>query len=456
MINEFKHLLCEEMKKNILYIVMASVFLMLAILCQDAIAQDFASRVKSDRQIACGVYHPYHHGDLADTPAPKGYKPFYISHFGRHGSRYHTTVRYFAAALKALEKADSADALTTKGRHLLEDMTIVNAVHQGMEGQLSPLGGREHQAIARRMYQRFTPVFSSKERNEVRCASSTVDRCIVSMANFSQSLASCSPDLDFQFFTGDKYYAYIANKGPLHKEVSNYASHFTDSLRRSICTFDKLLASVFVSKEAADTLVKNPIDFVRSVYMAGSICPDLNYMDIFPIENPSGRHIDLFEYLDDEELLPQIQANSSWMYCHYGNSAECGEKIVLNACKLLSIILEEASAAVKKGSMRAADLRFGHDTGILPLLGLIGVEGMTERRPSDKSWEFWTTYDRIPMATNLQMIFYRNKKDEVLVKMLYNEQEVTIPALVPASGPYYEWNELYRYLNQKSLINNQL
>ena len=325
-----------------------------------------------------------------------------------------------------------------------------------MEGQLSPLGGREHQAIARRMYQRFTPVFSSKERNEVRCASSTVDRCIVSMANFSQSLASCSPDLDFQFFTGDKYYAYIANKGPLHKEVSNYASHFTDSLRRSICTFDKLLASVFVSKEAADTLVKNPIDFVRSVYMAGSICPDLNYMEIFPIENPSGRHIDLFEYLDDEELLPQIQANSSWMYCHYGNSAECGEKIVLNACKLLSIILEEASAAVEKGSMRAADLRFGHDTGILPLLGLIGVEGMTERRPSDKSWEFWTTYDRIPMATNLQMIFYRNKKDEVLVKMLYNEQEVTIPALVPASGPYYEWNELYRYLNQKSLINNQL
>ena len=60
------------------------------------------------------------------------------------------------------------------------------------------------------------------------------------------------------------------------------------------------------------------------------------------------------------------------------------------------------------------------------------------------------------MATNLQMIFYRNKKDEVLVKMLYNEQEVTIPALVPASGPYYEWNELYRYLNQKSLLHNQL
>ena len=22
------------------------------------------------------------------TPAPKGYKPFYISHYGRHGSRY--------------------------------------------------------------------------------------------------------------------------------------------------------------------------------------------------------------------------------------------------------------------------------------------------------------------------------------------------------------------------------
>ena len=32
------------------------------------------------------------------TPAPAGYEPFYISHYGRHGSRYMTSnkIRYFA------------------------------------------------------------------------------------------------------------------------------------------------------------------------------------------------------------------------------------------------------------------------------------------------------------------------------------------------------------------------
>ena len=444
----------KRMNRNIQMTGAALIFFLLLTLCSSIQAQDFATRVKEDRQIACGVYHPYHHGSLADTPAPRGYKPFYISHFGRHGSRYHTTAKYFSPALKALSAADSAGVLTPTGKRLLEDLKVLNDVHQGMEGELSPLGGREHQEIARRMYERFTPVFNSNSRNEIRCASSTVNRCLVSMANFSQSLASCSPGLDFQFFTGDKYYDYIAHKGPRHKDVSNFASHFTDSLRKAICTYDKILEKVFSSPQAAASAVDNPLEFVRSVYMAGSICPDLGFLEAFEVENPSGRHIEIFDYLDDTELIPQIQANSAWMYCHYGNSAECGEMISLNACKLLSVILKEASDAVDRGSDRAADFRFGHDTGILPLLGLIGVEGMDQRRPSDKSWEFWTTYDRIPMATNFQMICYRNKKDDILVKMLYNEQEVTIPALSPSVGPYYRWSELYKYLNEKTLTDN--
>lgn len=28
---------------------------------------------------------------IIDTPAPKGFKPFYVSHYGSHGSRYHCT-----------------------------------------------------------------------------------------------------------------------------------------------------------------------------------------------------------------------------------------------------------------------------------------------------------------------------------------------------------------------------
>ena len=33
--------------------------------------------------------HSYEFLPIKDTPAPGGFKPFYISHYGRHGSRSH-------------------------------------------------------------------------------------------------------------------------------------------------------------------------------------------------------------------------------------------------------------------------------------------------------------------------------------------------------------------------------
>ena len=36
-------------------------------------AQTYTERVAKDKEIAAGVYHPYHYEDLSDTPAPKGY-----------------------------------------------------------------------------------------------------------------------------------------------------------------------------------------------------------------------------------------------------------------------------------------------------------------------------------------------------------------------------------------------
>lgn len=40
------------------------------------------------------------------TPAPKGYKPFYISHYGRHGSRYLIGDNEYDKPLQILSEAD--------------------------------------------------------------------------------------------------------------------------------------------------------------------------------------------------------------------------------------------------------------------------------------------------------------------------------------------------------------
>ena len=44
------------------------------------------------------------------------------------------------------------------------------------------------------------------------------------------------------------------------------------------------------------------------------------------------------------------------------------------------------------------------------------------------------------------MIFYTNRKGDVLVKLLYNEKETRIPALKSEHGPYYYWSDLRQYL----------
>ena len=50
---------------------------------------------------------PYEGGPYADTPAPKGYKAFYISHYGRHGSRSNWDGRTYMHLISTLEKADA-------------------------------------------------------------------------------------------------------------------------------------------------------------------------------------------------------------------------------------------------------------------------------------------------------------------------------------------------------------
>ena len=53
------------------------------------------------------------------------------------------------------------------------------------------------------------------------------------------------------------------------------------------------------------------------------------------------------------------------------------------------------------------------------------------------------------MGCNLAMVFYRNRKGEVLVKLLENEKETTIPAIPSYCGPYYRWEDFKEYCSRR-------
>ena len=69
------------MKKNLTLI-------LTAVLCLSLGAQNEALRLITENPYrASNNMHYYEFFPIDDTPAPKGFKPFYISHYGRHGSR---------------------------------------------------------------------------------------------------------------------------------------------------------------------------------------------------------------------------------------------------------------------------------------------------------------------------------------------------------------------------------
>jgi hypothetical protein len=116
------------------------------------------------------------------------------------------------------------------------------------------------------------------------------------------------------------------------------------------------------------------------------------------------------------------------------------------AVPLLKVLLSRMDAALKDGSDVAADLSFGHDVTLMPLIAHLGIKGMHEKLSFDKANGKWGAADFISMGSNIQFIFYRNRKGDVLVKILYNEKETSIPKLEASGGPFYRWEDLRNYL----------
>ena len=77
------------------------IFLIPAIFAAFALnAQTMREDIVANPNLAGGIYTAYM-VTKSDVPAaPKGYKPFYISHYGRHGSRYQTAPEKYEQPLE--------------------------------------------------------------------------------------------------------------------------------------------------------------------------------------------------------------------------------------------------------------------------------------------------------------------------------------------------------------------
>ena len=170
-----------------------SIVLLAAFAVQGLYAQATREEIFNDIATTGGVYYAYPGPSGVQTKAPKGYEPFYISHYGRHGSRWLIADEDYVRVMEVFEKAHAAGALTDLGEDVRKRLDIVWADAKGHGGDLSPVGVKQQRGIAERMYQAFPEVFKGEPQMSAR--STVVIRCVLSMDAFCERLKEFNPKM---------------------------------------------------------------------------------------------------------------------------------------------------------------------------------------------------------------------------------------------------------------------
>lgn len=397
-------------------------------------AQITLADVKASPEKAAGVYYAYPEPSGSLTPAPKGYKPFYISHYGRHGSRYLLSESDYTDLRKILLKAYDAGGLTPMGDSLLISLNRICEEAHGRAGQLSPLGNRQHAAIAARMAKIYPEAFGFDA--EVSAISTTVMRCAHSMFAFIESLKEQYPHLQIPRESSQRNMYYMGNSTNNASEARASDAPAAIAYRKfkaAKTNPDRLVSSIFKPGYAVANV--DPSSFMWQLYW---VAIDLQNMET---------QANLLGLFTPEELYDLYQVFNFNFYSRCGDYPLAKGAYTNDAKNLAENILAEANRYIE-GKKSGATLRFGHDSNITPLTALLGIKkcNPAESDPEVLASKYSGT-ELCPMAANLQLIFYKNKKNEVIVKALLNEEETSLG--FPSSiAPYYRWTELEPYLEE--------
>ena len=374
------------------------------------------------------------------TPAPEGKHPFYISHYGRHGSRYISNRKGYDIPFRMMAQAESVDELTPTGKKVLEEMRLILNDTEDRWGELTYLGGEQHRQIARRMMQRFPEVFEGDAH--VHARSTIVPRCMSSMGYAMYEMAITNPHLQIHMESTKRTQSYMNYQDPVLR--NNY---MTPEARKA---YDAYSLPRTGNSRLMEQIFKNP-DIVKEIVDESFFNYYLMKMGLFLLNTHLKGNTYLLNLFQTDELYRMWQIDNALWYIQHGACKLNGGKQPYKQRYLLRQLIADADSCISL-DRPGAQLRFGHETVLLPLVCLIGINGYDlETDNLDELEERgWWCSSIFPMGSNVQFIFYRsNPKDQdVLLKVLLNEQEATLP--IPTDcAPYYHWADLRRYCLEK-------
>ncbi len=399
----------------------------LAIITQ---AQTSRAELLSHIELASSNYCNYPNPTGHITSPPEGYEPFYITHYGRHGARYITDDDPYKYLVNKLDTAHSMGLLTPIGEDALRRLEIAYADAYKRDGDLTKLGARQHRAIAHRMCVNYPSLI--QQPLTVKANSSTVRRCMLSMANFCLELKTMNPNLNVEMNASEHDMYYITPNDSIEIPKSEKDGELYDSL--SIFKYRMLNGRHQMALLFNDTVkAKKLVD----AHLLADHLWDVN-SDMLCLPELRLSFSDLFS---EDEIIDGFRAyNASW--CLWEGLMPGAQPNYYAIYPLLQNFLDEADAMVNSGKS-GLRLRFGHDSVLLPFAFILGVdEAIHATDDMENLHNTFALFRLIPMAGNVQWVFFRKQgSDDVLVKFLMNENETSIPISTDCY-PFYHWKDV--------------
>lgn len=416
-----------------------TVLVLLAALTLTAgVREDF----KANPKLSANNYQAYPvDGFPAITAAPAGYEPFFINHYGRHGSRWLINGKKYSKPLELLEKAQREGKLTARGEEVRMILRDVNEARQGRLGELSDLGAEQHQGIARRMYQNFPQVF--QDGAPVIARSTVVIRCILSMQNEVDMLASLNPRLKITTDASQATMYYMNYSDSVVKPLRASQADLLDKYEKKWVNPKHMLKKLFNDQRWVKANLND--DEARSMMLSMfDVVGNMQSHRLF-------QNVNLYDLFSADDIYNVWRYNNAYWYILSGETPLTQCRVDYIEANLLRNIIEDADRAITGDNpWPGASLRFGHESVVLPLCCLMGLNGAdyqtTDLETLDQHWQ---TYKIFPMAANIQLVYFRQAgNDDILMLPLLNEREATLP-IATDIAPYYHWSDVRDYFIDK-------
>lgn len=371
--------------------------------------------------------------EIPEIMIPDSLEAVYVSHVGRHGSRYPASAANCLKLKEALEQAEAVGTITAQGKKLLALTNEVIRRANGQWGALDSLGMAEQRAIASRMFANYPHLF--QEGKLVNAISSYSPRAMMSMFSFVHQLDRQNNRVNFTTSTGRVnsrlMRPFDIDKDYLEFRKENLWQPAYDEYFENACPVSAISRVLGRDFPYGDTERARDLAITEYYVIAGLSCMSM-----------SCKVSDYFN---------QVELNALWSCFNLRQYLQRTATTVSTvpadiASDLVLDLIRTIDDAVEGTNPASADLRFGHAETLMPLLSLLRIPGCYYvTNYFDTVALHWRDFDVVPMAANLQIVLFKAKKSgRHYVRFDLNERPVALPG---ANTPLYlSWPQAREYM----------